>query len=228
MPIMTEDLQQRLGYQFRDLALLRLAMTHPSAMNEQKLDDDNQRLEFLGDAALGLAAAEHGYLQHTGLPEGKLTSMRSAAANAAALAAIAREVNIGHHLILGVGEESSGGRDKDKNLADALEAVMGAAYLDGGMDAVRAIFKSLFTGRLDSYVSSGGDDNPKGTLQEWAQQHGLPCPAYRVLNEEGPAHEKFFTIEAQIGEGERVTGTGKSKRSAESEAARRLLTFLMR
>lgn len=219
---MYDDLMLRLGYTFRDPLLLTLALTHPSARNEHNLPDDNQRLEYLGDAALGLAIAATLYLDHADLGEGELTVRRSQVTSTPALATVARALGLGPALILGRGEEQSGGRDKPNNLADAIEAILGAAYLDGGLDAVRAIVEKSIAPHLDT-GTSGDATNHKGILQEWAQQHGRGCPRYTITHAEGPAHQRLFTVTVSLDQGETATGTGASKRTAEQQAAREML-----
>lgn len=216
-------LEKNLGYNFLNATLLSHALTHPSTRNEQNLNYDNQRMEYLGDAALGLAAADYLYRQFPDLPEGRMTMLRSMAASAPTLAALGRRLEIGPHLILGKGEESSGGRNKENNLADAVEAIIGAIYLDGGQDAVNNFFRKHFSEMLDLASQSGFTSNPKGMLQEWAQQNGYPCPEYEVTNEEGQPHLKTFTIRVSIGNLLEGSGNGSTKRAAEADAASRLL-----
>ena len=224
---MNEHLQEKLGYRFNDPARLDLALTHPSARYELNLPDDNQRLEYLGDAALGLAAAQYLFTQFTKLPEGQLTVLRSNLTSTNALADVARSLELGQALLLGRGEEQSGGRDKSNNLADVLEAVIGAIYLDGGISAVNDLFARLFAPRLDTAEAAvAGTANYKGLLQEWAQKDGIPCPTYQVISEEGPAHHRLFQIEVAIPDGRKAVGSGLSKRIAEQNAAQNLLTLI--
>lgn len=214
-----QALQQQLGYTFSRPELLQLALTHTSARYELNLSEDNQRLEFLGDAVLGLIAAEFGYYQKPVLNEGQLTRLRSYVSSTSALAAIARAINLGPSLILGKGEQMSGGHDKENNLADVLEAVIGAAYIDGGLEAARLVFMKWFTSENATTLYGAYTDNPKGRLQEWAQQHGYACPHYTVVSEEGPAHARIFTVHVQLGETLSSDGTANSKRGAEAAAA---------
>lgn len=220
---MLDTLQTSLDYTFRDTNFLHLALVHPSARNEWALPDDNQRLEYLGDAVLGLIAAEHGYRMNATLDEGQLTMMRSNISSTEALAAIARRTGLGRHLVLGKGEESSGGREKDNNLADTLEAVIGASYLDGGLEAARRIFARLFIPFMEDIAAASTSDNPKGRLQEWTQARGLPPPRYEIQAEEGPPHQKTFVMEVRAGDELSAHGRGSNKRSAEADAARNLL-----
>jgi len=222
-PPMSHPLENRLGYSFRQNNLLEQALTHGSIRNERKMEQDNQRMEYLGDAALGLVCADYLYHHFPDLPEGRLTILRSSVTNTASLAEIARGIDLGASMSLGRGEEQSGGRDKSNNLADTMEAVIGAAYLDGGFAAVSAIFNILFAPRLDNLDDSAGLSNPKGRLQEWAQQAGLPCPVYNVISDEGPSHQKSFIVTAVINEQLTAQGQGSTKRAAEAEAARNLI-----
>lgn len=223
---MNEQCQNIFGYQFNDRTLLDLALTHPSARYELNLPDDNQRLEYLGDAALGLAAANYLFHHFRDLPEGQLTMLRSNLTSTSTLAELARSIGLGAQLTLGRGEEQSGGRDKSNNLADALEAVIGAIYLDGTMSAVDDVFFRNFIPLLDVAASSASTINHKGVLQEWAQKGGYSCPTYAVIDEEGPAHQRFFRIEARLTDGRKAIGQGSSKRAAEQDAAMNLLALL--
>jgi ribonuclease III len=220
---MSHPLENRLGYSFRQNNLLEQALTHGSIRNERNLVHDNQRMEYLGDAALGLVCADYLYHHFPDLPEGRLTILRSSVTNTASLAEIARGIDLGSSMSLGRGEEQSGGRDKSNNLADTMEAVIGAAYLDGGLAAVTAIFNHLFAARLDHLDESAGIANPKGRLQEWAQQAGLPCPVYNVISDEGPSHQKSFVVSVLINEQLTAEGQGTTKRAAEADAARNLI-----
>ncbi len=223
---MLDHLQKTLGYRFRDLAWLQLALTHSSARHELNLPDDNQRLEFLGDAVLGLLTADYGYHAHSERDEGVLTILRSSAASSPALAHIARTIGLGDYLILGKGEDASGGRGKEKNLADALEALIGASYLDGGLEGARRVFQHLFVPAMEQPAPAEGPANPKGELQEWAQARGLACPEYEVIKTEGPSHQPVFQVEVRLEPNAIASGAGPSKKIAEMEAARLLLAQL--
>jgi ribonuclease-3 len=224
------ELEKSLGYRFRSKNLLLQALTHSSFRHEQSLEQntapDNQRMEFLGDAALGLAAAESLYLRHPDLDEGQLTRMRASITNARALAEIAAGIGLGAHLRLGRGELSSGGRDRPSNLADALEAILGAALLDGGQKAVGKIFEHVFLQLLDAPSPDSRPHNPKGALQEWTQEYAHLAPVYRLAEETGPAHSPEFHIEVLLRDRLICRGHGRSKREAEMDAARRALTLL--
>jgi len=223
-----EKLEQAIGYTFLTRGLLDQAFIHPSARHELNLTADNQRMEYLGDAVLGLVAAEYGYHHHAGHDEGRLTMLRSALASTSSLAETARALGLGALLVLGRGEESSGGREKESNLADALEAVIGACYLDGGLGAARRVFEALFQPAIERIDQLIPEDNPKGRLQEWAQQRGLSCPVYTVLEEEGPSHQRRYTVEVRVGTFPAALGNGSAKRIAEAAAARTLMEHLAR
>lgn len=219
-----KKLEAALGYRFRKRRLLEQAITHPSFAHEQPLPTpDNQRLEFLGDAALGLVAAAILYESRPDASEGALTKLRSSLSSTKALAEIAQRADLGAHLRLGKGEERGGGRIRPTILADALEAVLGAAYLDGGLKAVQKIFRALFMPRMDELGLARWHDNPKGELQEWSQRRGTGAPHYRVQREEGPAHQRVFTVEVIVGGVSLAQGSGATKREAETQAALRAI-----
>jgi ribonuclease III len=221
--MMMKELQEKINYHFIEIEILRRALTHPSARHESNLDEDNQRLEFLGDAVIGLLTAEFGYHRYKHMQEGQLTMLRSGAASTGALAGLARSLQLGAYLELGKGEENSGGRDRDNNLADALEALIGACYLDGGMAAARQVFAKIFQPMLERNSAHVLHRNPKGELQERAQAQGWPNPEYTILSEEGPAHRPTFIVQVETADGRTATGSGNSKRAAEVEAANALL-----
>lgn len=215
-----KKLEAALGYRFRKRRLLEQAITHPSYAHEQvDPTPDNQRLEFLGDAALGLISAAILYESRPDATEGALTNIRSSLSSTKALAEIAQRAELGAFLRLGRGEERGGGRIRPTILADALEAVLGAAFLDGGLKAVKQIYSKLFEPRLCELGVSSRHDNPKGELQEWSQRQGTGAPLYRVVKEEGPAHQRIFTVEVLVGGNALAQGSGFTKREAETRAA---------
>ncbi len=218
-------LEKVLGYSFSDRTLLAQALRHPSLRQHQSEADDNQRLEFLGDAVLGLVAAEYGYHRRQTHDEGRLTLLRSATTSSTALASVARAIGLGPLLVLGRSEEIGNGRDKDGNLADALEAVIGAMYLDGGLNPVRQFYERAFTPDDEEALLPDGSGNPKGCLQEWTQARGLARPAYHLVSVTGPSHAGVFTVEVQAAS-LTATGTGNNRRSAEVAAATHLLKQL--
>ena len=221
-----KELEKKLGYHFRRRARLELALTHPSFRHEAPtVTADNQRLEFLGDAVLGMVVADYLVAKHQDHHEGELTRLRSQIANTQALARIAKNINIGAVLRFGRGEAQNGGAQRQRNLADALEAILGAAYVDGGLKAVQKIFGKLFVPLLEQSAADTGE-NPKGTFQELCQKLWKINPEYRVISEEGPAHARLYSIEAVVRGEVYGTGSGPSKRDAESAAARAALNCL--
>jgi ribonuclease-3 len=213
--------EKRLGHRFRDRARLEAAWVHRSAANERRLAANYERLEFLGDAVLGLLAAEWLYRKFPALPEGHLARLKSTVVSAAALASYARALGLGAHLVLGQGEERSGGRDKASLLADSLEAVIAAVYLDGGLRAARKVVGAFLDTATDG-LDLGAND-AKSELQERIQGQGIEAPTYRVVAESGPDHAKSFTVEVLIGGEVAGRGSGRSKKTAELDAARRAL-----
>jgi ribonuclease III len=219
-----KELEKSIGYSFRRKARLEAALTHRSYRFENaNIDVDNQRLEFLGDAILGFVIAEHLYDKFTDKDEGFLTSLRSQTTSGKVLAEIGAGAQIGKFINVGKGEEQSGGRDRASNLADTLEAVIAAAYCDGGTRAVQKIFKKLFIPRIESLTGDVWADNPKGLLQEYSQRKWKTGPRYHLLQKSGPPHAAVFTVEASLPDGSRATGKGKSKQEAETQAAIHLL-----
>jgi ribonuclease-3 len=214
-----ESLDVALGVAFRDAALREAALTHRSFAFERGLVVTNERLEFLGDSVLGLVVTDMAYTTFPDLPEGQLAKLRAAVVNMTALADVARSLGLGSVILLGKGEEQSGGRDKSSILADALEAVFGAVYLDLGLDVSRELIERLFRPRLEAYVRGEGDRDYKTILQELASQQLHAMPEYR-LEDRGPDHEKEFTAVVYLGGEPFGTGTGRSKKEAEQQAAR--------
>jgi ribonuclease III len=200
------------------------ALTHPSYANESG-EKDNQRLEFLGDAVLGLCISEQLAMVHPDAHEGELTRMRSALVNADALAGWARDVGLGPCLAMGRGARSSAEREQTNVLADAVEAVVAAVYDAGGLHAARALAAEITRGSLVSAVALGARD-PKSELQERIQATGREAPRYRVVASAGPAHDPTFEVEVFVDDQALARGTGKSKRLAERDAAARALAEL--
>jgi ribonuclease-3 len=230
-----ERLCERLGLT-RSLPTLECALTHPSFANERRRGQrqDNQRLEFLGDAVLGLCVSEFLMDRFQEVDEGQLTVMRAALVNTEALAEFAREVDLAQALLLGRGADVAGERYRTNVLADAVEAIVGAVYLDEGLERVRQLTLIVVQRRLDSLVASGGiERDAKSRLQERLQARGLPPPRYRVVDTQGPAHSRTFVVEVAITETEgqwTVLGAadGRNKKSAEGRAARVALERLSR
>ena len=216
------DLPARLGHRFRDAALLRAALTHSSAG-----EANNERLEFLGDAVLALLVAETLYALFPDANEGELSRLRASLVKRETLARLARGLVLGPHLVLGEGEKRSGGAERDSNLANALEAVIGAIYLDGGIDACRTEVLPWFAGTLANLVRNGLRKDPKTELQEHLQSRHLPVPIYDVTDIAGPPHRRVFTVScASAALGVPVSGQGSSRRRAEQAAAEAALVLL--
>ncbi len=214
-----EALDRALGVSFRDPELREAALTHRSFAFEHDLTITNERLEFLGDSVLGLVVTDLAYRTYPRKTEGELAKLRAAIVNMTALADVARELGLGSVVLLGKGEEGSGGRDKASILADALEAVFGAVYLDLGLDAARELIERLFASRMEDYVAGEGPRDYKTILQELASQELRALPVYHI-EERGPDHQKEFTATVVIGGETLGTGVGRSKKEAEQQAAR--------
>ena len=214
------SLEALLGYKFRNSLLLGEALTHPSlAYETQRPHFDNQRLEFLGDAVLQLALTAHLYHLFPGFAEGDLTKMRSRLVSKEALHSIAAEINLGEYVLLGRGEESSGGRQRASTMADAFEAVLGAVYLDGGFEAARDVVLKLSKREVEKVSEKPEEKNPKGQLQEVLQAILPESPVYTVVGEEGPDHDKQFVVEVKWSGTILSSGKGKNKKQAEAAAA---------
>jgi ribonuclease-3 len=210
--------QERLGHRFREPRLIAAALTHRSFAHEQDLSQDYERLEFLGDAVLGLVAADFLYQRYPEEAEGRLSRLKSYIVSEPVLATHAVALDLGTVLRLGVGEERSGGRRKRSLLADALEAVFGAVYLDGGLQAAEEVLRPLLDQALEDRPDLSKRD-AKTVLQELAQARGWELPEYRHVADEGPDHENRFAVECWL-DGERVgQGEGLSKKQAEQRAA---------
>jgi ribonuclease III len=213
-------LQQEIQYQFRDPAVLRLALTHPSVAHEQgRLVQHNQRLEFLGDAVLGLVLTRELYDKFPSVSEGPLTKARAQMINRRTLAEQAKQISLQDHLILSRGEEANLGRSRASALADAFEALIGAVFLDGGFDEARAFVLRSFHRAFGELRAIPTLDNPKGELQEILQAHSPDAPHYEVVRATGPDHDRDFECVVSHGGAELGRGSGKSKKAAESEAA---------
>jgi ribonuclease-3 len=210
-------LSARLGYAFTDISLLETAMHHRSWNAENDGGESNERLEFLGDAVLGWVVADIVYSQHSNLPEGKLTDLRKSVVNANALAEVAAELGIGEFLMLGKGEDTAGGREKTSILSDALEAVIGAVYIDAGPQATHDVVSALMGKRIVDAVGGLDRLDAKTRLQELASK--LEAHVHYKVEDEGPDHEKMFFATVFVGDRELGYGEGKSKKAAEQIAA---------
>lgn len=211
-----------LGHGFRQPALLDQALTHRSAGNPH-----NERLEFLGDALLDLFMAESLFERFPQADEGQLSRLRAGLVNQSSLAALARDLELGGYLQLGAGELRTGGHDRDSILADALEALVAALYLDGGIEAARTVVLALFRERLAGLPLESALKDPKTALQEHLQAHRQPLPEYEILEIGGSPHAQWFRVACRVPALERVTeGRGGSRRVAEQQAAQRMLDLL--
>ena len=208
----------RLGYRFNDPGLLELALRHRSWCAEHSGVESNERLEFLGDSVLGVVVTDHLYRDAPGTSEGVLARRRSELVSAVALGGVARQAGLGAALALGRGEERTGGRDKTSILADALEAVIGAVYLDGGIGAATSVVLRLLWDRIEHATSGGPGSDHKSRLQERAAQRFGELPRY-VLTEEGPEHQKTFRAEVLVDGRVLGAGEGRTKKEAEQAAA---------
>jgi len=213
-----------LGVEFHP-QLLELALTHRSFAYESGLSETNERLEFLGDSVLGLIVTEELYRRYPDLDESRLSPLRSGVVNMRALADIARTLNLGEFIRLGKGEEVTGGRDKNSLLADALEALIGAIYLETGIEKTTAIVRTLINETLESAMARGAGLDGKTALQELAAIRGMGAPEY-VVTESGPDHDKSFSAVAMLAGAAIAQGEGKSKREAEQFAARNAFDIL--
>jgi len=223
------SLEEKIGYTFLDKTLLERALTAPSYRATQGLGlhSDNQRLEFLGDAVLGLLAAEYVYQKYDTHPEGVLTIQRSHLASGRALASTARAIGLGSYIRIGLSDQTTGGVNKEKLLADGMEAVFGAVWCDGGLPAVSKMFKTILQQKLDDLPTHHWANNPKGYLQAICQHHAwTESPTYQQMDVTGPAHEPAYTVRASVQGGYEASGTGPTKRLAEADAARHLLCML--
>ncbi len=217
-------LERRLGYRFRRRELLERALTHRSYANEKGLPRNNERLEFLGDSVLGLVTVEWLFSEHPEVSEGELSKLKSRLVSEPVLARAARGFALGEHLRLGVGEDRSGGRDKPSLLADAMEAVIGAVFLDGGLKAAARLVRPMLGEALAEGESRIGD--AKSRLQEAVQARGWPLPSYRLVEERGPDHRKVFRVECRLRGETAGVGEGRSKKRAEHRAAAEALRGL--
>ena len=220
---MIKDLEAASGYRFSNISLLQNALAHSSYANERWHDSlkSNERLEFLGDSVLGMLVAEHLYRTFPNRPEGELTRMRADMVCERSLAVIAARIGLGNHLLLGKGEEQGGGRNRDSILADAVESVIAACYLDGGMEAARQ-FVDRFV--LDHVPVKGLHNmDYKTALQEQVQQKRNQVLSYILVEETGPDHDKHFRVEVTLNGQVIGSGVGSSKKRAEQDAARAAL-----
>ncbi len=225
-----ERLEKAVGHVFKDRALLVRALTHSSHAYETRPEapEDNEVLEFLGDSVIGLVAAENAVDAYPDRNEGELSKLKASVTSTLALAQLAKSIKLDKAVLLGRGEEKSGGRKKPSILAGALEALAGAVYLDGGFETAKSFVSSLLGPALKP-IRSGSQtiNNSKSALQELCQKSGLAAPDYRLLSEKGPAHSRTFVVEVRLGEKKLAKARGASKKSAEQAAAEKALRALL-
>ena len=217
---MIKDLEEAIGYRFHNISLLQNALTHSSFANERWHNSllSNERLEFLGDSILGMLVAEYLYRSFPDRPEGELTRMRADMVCEKTLASVAARIHLGDHLMLGHGEEQGGGRSRDSILADAVESVIAACFLDGGIEAAQKFIRTFIL--VEVPVSQMHNTDYKTKLQELVQQKKNQVLSYTLTGESGPDHDKHFTVAVSLNGGMVGQGEGRSKKRAEQEAAR--------
>jgi len=217
---------KNIANQFKNKDLFDLALTHRSWVNEnKKVRESNERLEFLGDAILEFVVSQKIYTQYPDKEEGYLTALRANLVNTVALAEVAKKLELGESIYLSKGEEETGGRTNDSLLADTVEAIIGAIFMDRGLEAASLFISENVLADLEEKANSPLKD-PKSLLQETVQAKGLPTPKYNVVSEEGPDHNKEFVVEVMVENKKMGTGTGKSKSQAQQEAAKNALDVL--
>jgi ribonuclease-3 len=224
---MIEELTKELNIKFNDISLLERALTHRSYLNENRdIDKNNERLEFLGDAVLELIISKHLYENYPNHPEGDLTSFRSAIVRTESLAEASRELGYGKYLRLAKGEEETGGRDKDYILANTFEAVLGAIFIDQGLEPCKDLVYRILVPKIDNIVKNRLDIDSKTKIQEMAQAKFKLTPTYEVVEENGPDHDKEFMVAVKIGDKIIGRGKGGSKQKAEESAATEGLKYI--
>jgi len=212
-------IEDKIGYKFNNPKLLKQALTHPSA-KRNKITQDYERLEFLGDSILGMIVSEILFKRFGGENEGKLAKRKAATVCKESLAHIARELSIGKYMILGTGEDQIGGRENKANLENVLEALVAAIYLDGGLEKTRAFVDRFFSDIIEKMATPPKD--PKSSLQEWAQARGMALPKYTVVSMEGPSHEPIIEVELTVDKySEKASAS--SRKEAERKASEKLL-----
>jgi ribonuclease-3 len=222
-----DALQEKIGYYFRDVALLHAALTHSSYANEnRKKELSNERLEFLGDSVLGLLSAEYLFTHYSRLPEGDLTRIRSAVVCEESLYEIAADLGLGEYLLLGRGEEQNGGRERASILADATEALLGSIFLDGGLSAARGFIRRYLPTKIEIAINGRFLRDYKTALQEIVQKNPGETLTYRLVSETGPDHDKRFTVDVYLNSNPIARATGRSKKEAEQHAACEALALM--
>ena len=222
------ELSARVGVSFNDRELLGRAMTHQSFVNESKhATESNERLEFLGDSVLGMVVADHLFTEAPNLPEGDLTVRMSQIVRRESLAEASVAIGLGEFLVLGNGEHQAGGAERSSNLADAFEALIGAIFLDQGMESARDFVLQKLQNRISIVLDGQTEKDPKSVLQEYLQANQIKPPRYELVSQEGPPNDVTFTVSVNIENESVATGSGKRKIEAERIAASKALTQLI-
>jgi len=221
-------LENRIGYVFKDKSLMKNALIHKSYMQKSHQNVNNERLEFLGDSVLGFTVAEYIYLNYKELPEGELTKIRSMVVCESTLYRVAKKIGLGEKIYMGKGEEQSEGRNRPSILSDAMEALFAAIYLDGGIDKVKKVIISLLKDEIENAVKERDVKDYKTVLQEYIQRDHIHSPKYVLLKEEGPDHNKIFTVSVNVEDKVLGYGHGHTKKEAEKMAAKEALEKLVK
>jgi len=221
-----KPLQDSIGYVFSDESVLVTALTHRSCLNEPSVKESYERLEFLGDAVLEMLISDYLFKSHPDKQEGFLTAARSATVRTESLSDLGRSLNLGSFLRMSKGEEATGGRNNSSTLEDAIESLIGAIYLDGGLDKAKAFFDRFLAPTADTMVQEDRLKDAKSSLQEMIQAKGLSTPTYTTTKEIGPDHDKTFETAVVINNKQIATGIGKSKQEAEQKAAQKALELI--
>jgi len=221
-----KQLQNTLKYKFKNQEFLKQALIHRSCLNQAKYSQSNERMEFLGDAVLELLISHHLYSSLKDSPEGILTANRSAIVRTESLALIAKQLDLGQHIIMSKGEESGGGRQNQSLLANTTEAVTGAIYLDGGFTAAKNFVNHHIIPQVRELIKNNPLKDNKSKLQEVVQSQGFDSPVYKQVKAEGPDHSKTFTVAVLIGNKQKAQGTGKNKQQAQQNAAHKALKLM--
>jgi ribonuclease III len=221
-----DKLQKNIGYQFKDITFLQTALTHRSSLNETGVTQSYERLEYLGDAVLEMLITDYLFLNYPDSDEGYLTTARSVVVRTKSLSSLATKIDLPQHIHMSKGEEAGGGKDNPSILEDAVESLIGAIYLDGHLPAVKKFFKKFVIPHAQELLSIGQLKDSKSLLQEKVQAKGYSSPAYRIVKEHGPDHQKEFTVSVFVNNLEMSLGRGKNKQEAEQQAAQQALKLI--
>ena len=219
-------LQESIGYTFNNQELLQIALTHRSSLNDPTIKESYERLEFLGDAILEMLISTFLFEKYPDKMEGYLTAARSAIVRTESLSQIAKGFNLGSFIRMSKGEESTGGRNNDSTLEDVIESLIGAIYIDGGLESAKVFFEKFIIPKADTVVNENRLKDSKSLLQELVQAKGLSTPIYQIVKEIGPDHDKTFETSVVVDGNQVATGIGKSKQEAEQQAAQKALELI--